>query len=124
MSCSAVGGPTSPSAELRSALLNDRPNRLPAVLALETGDGVPDLIGRSRLDIGDQRRPGDQALRAANCERRLGSDGLAELQQPCSELVGGDDLRHQPAAQRLVRVDEPGLEEEAHGRLVAHQARQ
>ena len=41
------------------------------------------------LDVGDQRRSGDQALRPPHREGCLGGDGLAELQQPCLELIGG-----------------------------------
>ena len=54
----------------------------------------------------------------------MGGNALAELQQPGVELIGGRDLRYEASAQRLVRVDEAGLEEEPERGLMANNGRQ
>ena len=74
--CCSSRSVTSPPAERGGALLHDRPHRLLPVLAVEAGERVADLLPHATVDVGDQRRARDQALRALDGQRRLRGDGV------------------------------------------------
>ena len=84
---------------------------------------LTDLLDHPRVDVDDQWCSGDQTFRSSHRERRLGGDSSAELQQPRLELIDRDDLRHEPSAQRILRIDESRLEQKTHRGLVTDQGR-
>src|SRR5207248_3109364 len=121
--CCVARSVTSAPPELRGALLEDGSHRLLSVFAVQAGDGGADLLDRSGVDIGDERCSRDEMFCAAHGEGRLRGDRLAELQQPCLELLGGHDFGHEPETQRLAGIDEARLEQEAQRGLVPDESR-
>src|SRR5262245_11175778 len=117
--CRVARSVTSPAAELGRALLDDRPHRLLPVLAVQAGERVADLVGHAPVDVVDERRSGHQVLGATDRQRGLGRDRATELQEPLLEPIPGDDLGHEPEAERLGGLHEAGFEQEPERRLVA-----